>query len=321
MPPLDDNMEMDPSDISDLDEQAKPVTAEPDDAASSPATGETDADLLSVAQSAIKEVVEPKVTAPPADDVDDGSSEPKKPDDVDYSDVPFNKHPRFQQLLRKSKEYEQDAVRYRNVEGFISDAGLEAEEAAEILTIGGLIKTNPVEAWARIKPTIQKLLVAAGEIVPDDLQGRVANGEMSREAAIEVSRARAAYSAVQGQQAFREQRQAATEHSNFARSLTTAASDWERDRTIKDPNYADKQQAIMKEVLYLQQTDGRPNTPEGVKAQLQKAYKAVNESFRAPAPPVTRPAVKPVTGGQVVGNQRPAPKNTLDIVKQFTSGR
>jgi hypothetical protein len=62
-------------------------------------------------------------------------------------------------------------------------------------------------------------------------------------------------------------------------------------------------------------TEGRPNTPEGVKAQLEKAYKAVNATFRPPAPVPQRRPVAPVTGGQVAGNQRPEAMSTLDIVK------
>lgn len=322
MPSLDANLDMDPSDISDLDEQntvEKPEVSDP--AASSPATGETDTDLLSVARDAISKERAKSETASPADgENDDLADEPKKPDDEEYSDVPFNKHPRFQHLLRKAKTYEQDAVRYRNVEGFLSERGLAADEAADALTIAGLMKTNPRAAWERLKPTVTKLLIAAGEILPDDLKQRVHSGELSNEAAAEISRARATQTSVQAEREFEVQQRQRTEQSSLSRSLMEAAQGWEDDRERKDPNYAAKREAIEKEVIWLQKKDGVPNSPQGVRAQLAKAYKTVNDNFRPAVVANPRPAVKPVIGGQVAGNQRPGNMSTLDIIRAQRQG-
>jgi hypothetical protein len=318
---LDDNIEdLEPSTSPDLDETTAAATADQqtDDAASSPATGETEDNLLSVVRDVVSESRGQADAASPAEGAESEGTEQqeqKKQDDEDYSDVPFHKHPRFQQLLRKSKAFEQDAVRYQNVVGFLDQAGLTDAEAADGLTIMGLAKTDPAEAWNQIKPWVQNLLRAAGEVLPDDLQQRVQSGEMSREAAQELSRATARAQSMQAAQSFREQQAQQRQQTEAVNSLRNTAQSWVQDRFTKDPNFATKETAVMKEVLFLQQTDGKPNTPEGVKAQLDKAYRAVNAALKpAPVAP-QRQAIRPVTGGKVAGNQQPAATTTLDIIR------
>lgn len=324
MPSLDDNEieEMDPSTVSTLDETAAAATAaKPDDADPSTATGETDA--LSVVRDVVAARAE-TVTAPPAEgeetgvDAGDDKGEPAKDATEDYSDVPFSKHPRFQQLIREKNSYREDAQRYQNVQGFIDQHGLSAEEAADGLMSLALMKTNPVEAWKRVQPTIQKLLVAAGEVLPDDLRALVQKGEMSKEAAFVTSRDRAAVQSMTVRQTFEQQRaekRTATEATN---ALGSAARTWAEDRAAKDPNFEAKQVPLQKEILFLQRQDGVPKTPEGVREQLAKAYKAVNASLPpvvVPVPAAVRkPAITPVVGGQVAGGQRNPNASTVDIV-------
>lgn len=326
MPPLDDKIEeLEPSTSSDLDETTAAAQADQqtDDAASSPATGENeDKDLLSVVRDVVKESRATSDTASPAGDGDENEGqgqqgEQKKPDDENFSDVPFHKHPRFQHLLRERNTFKQDAVRYQNVVGFLERNNLDDSEAADALIAAGLAKTDPAKCWETIKPWVQKVLQAAGEVLPDEIQQRVQAGEMSREAALELSRAQARAQSFQAAQSFREQQAQRQQQTAAVEELRNTAQSWVQDRYAKDPNFATKETAVMKEVLFLQQTEGRPNTAEGVKAQLKKAYDAVNASLKpaAPAPAPQRPAIRPVTGGQVAGNQQPAAATTLDIIR------
>jgi len=323
MPTLDDNEieELEPSTSSALDATAETEQSKPDDANSSDATGENDADLLSVARDAIDKSRTDQ-SASPAEGEDDGQETGEKtskdPDDENYSDVPFHKHPRFQHLLRKANTFKQDATRYQNVQRFLDNNGLSAEEAADGMLIMSLMKTDPVEAWKRLKPRVQQLLVAAGEVLPDDLQQKVQNGEMSRDAALQVSRANAAVQSTQARTSFQQQRQQHMQQQEAANALQSTAATWEEDRRRKDPNFEKKLPSIQKEVLFLQMTEGKPDTPEGVKAQLQKAYKAVNDALpqARPAPtPARKPAIRPVNGGQVAGGQKPDNASVLDIVR------
>lgn len=243
-------------------------------------------------------------------------------DNENFSDVPFNKHPRFQQVLGKLKAAETDAQRYRNVETFIGEQGLSGDEAAELLQIGGLIKTNPVEAWKRVLPTIQQLAIAAGEVLPDDLRQRVQAGEVSREVAMDLSRQRAANQSMTARQDWERQNSQQRQVVELQQQIGSTVTSWESERRARDPNFEAKLPAIEREVAWLQSKEGKPRNVEGVRDQLQRAYTAVSASFAAPTPSAPKPATKrPVTGGQVNGNVRPEPTSTLDIIEQVVAAR
>lgn len=247
-----------------------------------------------------------------------GAKTPKEPDNENYTDVPFHKHPRFKEVLGKLKTLEPDAQRYRNVQTFIDNVGLSAEEAASTLKIGGLIKTDPVAAWKELLPIVQKVAIAAGEMLPDDLKQQVAEGKMPREAAIEVSRSRAQVSTVTARTQWEAERLQERQATEARTAIQGAVTSWESERRARDPNFDAKLPAIQKEVLWLQAKDGRPNTAEGVKAQLQKAYEAAVPPAQA-AP--RRQSVRPVTGGQVNGNVQPEIKSTRDAIDAVLARR
>jgi hypothetical protein len=270
----------------------------------------------------VKDVVAKRKAAPEASSatVEEPATQardrrPKEPDDENFSDVPFNKHPRFQEILRQRNTYKVDAVRYQNVQNFIDTNGLAPEEAAELLTIGGLMKVNPVEAWKRIEPAVKRLLIAAGEVIPDDLRGLIQQQKMTPEAALEVSRARAATQSVTVQRSFDQQQAERREQMTQSNLRRDAATAWERDRRARDPNFDAKLEAIGKEVLWLQRQEGIPAMPQGVQDQLRRAYENVNKGTSRNAPAARR-AVSPVNGFQTGSSDaRPAPRNTMEIIQ------
>lgn len=287
-----------------------------------------DEGALSVVRDVVEKRTDPAAAASSATSEgagsDPGGKDPKAKDDVEFSDVPFNKHPRFQEVLGKLKTAEVDATRYRNVQTFIDNNGIDAEEAAELLVIGGLIKTNPAEAWRRMKPTVEAVLRAAGEVLPDDLYQRVQQGELTQEAALEVSRSRATVASVNARQSFEEQRaetarlrQQSEAETGVVQERQTTAQSWEDDRRAKDPNFDAKLPDIIKEVKQLQALGYKPVNAAGVQDQLNRAYRAVNARLqpRTAAAP-GRPALAPVNGGQISGNTRPAaPASTMSIIQ------
>jgi len=331
--PLDTDVVDPPQQVLDnvdgVKDDAGAARAAENPAAADPSTA-TDASKPEGALSVVRDVVAARKEDPAAAPSATGEEEPvktgdqatKEPDDKEYSDVPFNKHPRFIQVIGKLKAAEQDAGRYRNVQGFLDSNGVTADEAAETLTVAALAKTNPAEAWKRVQPWVQKLLIAAGEVLPDDLQQQVAEGKLTQEAALQVSRANALVEGVKVQRTFEQQRAERQQQTDVANARLNAAASWESDRRIKDPNFAAKEAALQREVAYLIHTEGQPKTAEGVTDQLQRAYAAVNKSFK---PPVVvqrdttgrfQPrAITPVTGGQVAAAEPAKPQTTLEIVR------
>lgn len=248
----------------------------------------------------------------------DGKPLPAGPDNDTFLDVPFNKHPRFQALIEQRNGLREDAGRYQNVVTYLNENNLTADEAANALATFALAKIDPAKAFAELKPWLQELLVAAGEVLPDDLRARVESKELSPEAAQEISRERAKSKSHETARGFEAQRAARTSATNLVTELVSTADAWAKDRRVKDPNFVAKEPLLEREIAYLQSKEGRPKDKAGVLAQLKKAYEEVNKSFKAPAaavPAIRRPAIKPVTGGAVTGTVREKPKTTLDIVR------
>lgn len=246
---------------------------------------------------------------------------PKEPDNENYSDVPFSKHPRFQQLLRERTAFREDAGRYRNVETFLQSNGLTAEQAADALVIAGLAQSNPAEAFKRIKPWMLDLAIAAGEILPDDLQGQVSRGELQPTVALDLSRQRAQIASMQYAERFNGQQRQTQENERQQRLMMDTAATWEQERRIKDPNYAAKAATVEKEVTYLQRLEGIPNTQDGVRQMLARAYKAANEQYRLAHPPREVPSqrrqITPIRGGQTQAPSVPDKgRSTLDIIRE-----
>lgn len=320
---LDDNAALASSDSATLDAAAGGADSAADaDAGSSTATDENDEGLLGVVRDVVSARKEPDAAASSADGAEAGSAadgtQPTGPDNENYSDVPFHKHPRFQALIADRNALREDAGRYQNVLGYLEQNNLSSDEAANALGTFARAKVDPAGAFAELKPWLQDLLVRAGEVLSDDLQSRVASGELSAEAAQEISRERAKSKSHESRQTFEQQRQERQTQTNLATELVSTADAWAKDRRVKDPNFAAKEPLLMREIAFIQSTEGKPKDAAGVRKQLQDAYEAVNKSFKPPAavtPPTRKPATRPVTGGTVTGTVREKPQTTLDIVR------
>lgn len=325
---LDEIQDLPSSEQAQIDEAGQAPEGEPvGNAESSPAANGDTADTLSIIRDVVSDKQEDTVAgSQPAE----GEVEPeegiqaKEPDNENYTDVPFHKHPRFQQVVREKRAAEQDAVRYRNVETFLRDNGLGAEEAADMLTLGAMLKHNPAAAWEKIRPWAEKAAIAAGAILPPDIMQRVQAGEISPQVAQELSRAKGQQASFEAERQMLAQRQQQALLVQMDTELKNAAAVWGQSRETRDPHFAAKLPALQREIAFLQMTEGRPTSPAAVQAQCERAYASVNSSFRPPQPAAQaapKRASRPVTGGQVAGTSTaPKPQSTLDIIRMKTGG-
>ncbi|HEV2155412.1 hypothetical protein [Bradyrhizobium sp.] len=313
-----------PGEVTDIETPAGGEDGGAASAASSTAqTDDSDAGLLSVVRDVVSE--RPAAAASSAEGAEAGQgaggAQSTEPDNETFSDVPFHKHPRFQALVGQRNAFREDAGRYKNITDYLEQNNLSSEEAANALSTFARAKFDPAGAFAELKPWLQNLLVAAGEVLPDDLKSRVEKGELTHEVALEMSRMRAKDKSHETRQGFEAQRQQRQSQVSLSTELATAAMDWESDRKVKDPNFEAKYPMLEREVAYLQQKEGKPKTKDGVVAQLKKAYEAVNKAFKpaapTPQPGGRKPPVAPVTSGQAKNGaaQPKKPLSTLDIVR------
>jgi len=297
------------------------VTAE-----SSPATGETEVDFLSVVRDVVKgdtteaEGEEPE--APEETPTDAASqadeNDPKEgqaePDDENFSDAPFHNHPRFKKLIAQRNEFRAGHEQFQKIQGYLVENGLTGQEAAEGFAVMALLKRDPAAAWAKLKPIVQNLLVVTGSVLPDDLKSRVQRGEISREAAMEMSRLRAGQQTLTQQQEFERQRQQQLAAHQAQQAVKTEVGSWEMAMRSRDPDFDAKYDVIEGQVLRLHRTEGLPRTAAEARAQLDRAYAAANQVL-APAQ-TRRPEIKPVTGGRVSGTPQAEPTSMEEVVRR-----
>lgn len=249
---------------------------------------------------------------------DDAALVAKEPDNENYTDVPFNKHPRFQALVREKNELRPDAANFRTLKAFMAENALSDADVADALVTRALVNSDPVAAWQRLKPMVEQLLLAAGEILPPELEQRVQAGEIPRDMAVQFSRQQAQTRSLAQRQQFDQQAAQTRAQREAEASRMDAAAAWERDRLAKDPNFAAKQPEIMKEVVWLQKVEGVPQNAEGVKLMLEKAYRSVSARMRKPAQKST-PRPSAVSQG---ANTKPAKAaTTLDVIDSVLAKR
>ena len=334
---IDTVEDMDPSVMSQQDDQAANQPSEKDgqqsDAgASSAPNGDKEVDTASIVRDVVNE----------ARGVADAGSPPegeaanapvKEVDDENFTDVPFHKHKRFQQVLGRMKASEADAVRYRNVDSFLTNNGITGDEAADVLQIVALSRFDAPAAWQRMRPFVEQVLRAAGEILPDELVQQVNGGHMTLEYAQQLSRAQAkAEGAVRANQ-HREALGQRQQQRNVSDAVNDAVGTWQSERELRDPNFAAKLPEIEKEIVWMHAKEGRPNTLKGVTDQLNRAYKTVSAKFATPSAPQQRQQVPqqrsptgqfqpqrktiaPITGGQSKANvPASGSMETIDIVR------
>lgn len=330
MPALDviDESSESSTDAQTLDVVSSAEPAVDSSAESSPADDVSEVNALSIVRDVVdaRKADTPEGSSPEGEKVEEQpkpDAETKEQDNENYSDVPFAKHPRFQQLLRKAKVNEQDATNYRNVQTFMDTNGISAEEAAEGFQIMALMRSNPAAAWEMLKPYAQNLAIAAGEVLPQELVQRVNAGEMSQAAAIEFSRAQAKLKSVENHQSFVEQQQQKAREQQHAQSLRNAADAWAQERQARDPSFEAKQELLTKEVLFLQRIEGIPDSPAGVQDQLKRAYAKVVLPSAVPSPVAQRPKApaRPTMSGQGNAQTQARPKTTMDIIDAVVARR
>jgi len=303
------------------------VTAE-----SSPAkTSDTEPDFLSVVRSVVEadDAAEAKGEQPEADPAAEPEPEPAasqadttksdaqgqaEQDDENFSDAPFHNHPRFKKLIAQRNEFRAGHEQYRKIQDYLVENGLTGQEAAEGFEVMALLKRDPDAAWAKLKPIVQNLLLVTGQVLPDEMKARVQRGELSREAALELSRLRAGQQTAQQQREFERQRQEQMAAHAAAQAVKQEVGLWETAVRARDPDFDAKYDVIEGQVLRLQRAEGMPRTAAEAKAQLERAYQTANQMFAAQKP--RRPEVRPVTGGRTAGTPQAEPTSMEEVVRR-----
>lgn len=296
------------------------------------APGETEESLLSVVQSvaaddATQQTIDSSSESPTEQDQSEvvaDESEDKK--SKDYSDVPFNTHPRFKELIKekntykaKLAEYEPDAQQYRQIQEFMQTNHLSAQEVAEGMVLMAEMKSgDPAKAYEALQKKLEVLALAAGKKLPKDIEERVEQGYVDRETAEQLYQQQAA---AQRQAALAQARlnQTATQQAmQQVQAISGAVAAWETATRVTDPDFDIKAELVRDRVRAKLATAGMPKTSDEALALSKSAYDEVTQMLRRAQGP--KQAMRTTVGGKVNGSATPEPQSLLDVIRQASAG-
>lgn len=305
-------------------------------AESSTAPADKPKDMLEVVQKALNK---PKADASPAPEKTDGkpatAEQDAAPEDGEAEPPDLNKEERAQlsakttnrmrYLDRGFKKFkaEADSLRpaaeqMRQIEHFVSNAGLTPQEVNAGFEMMRLMKNDAVKAYEAITPIFLQLRKLAGEVLPDDLKKDVESGHLPEERALEISRTKAREAQARRQVEQRDvQSQQATRQAAIQASQN-ALNGWDEKWKATDPNYAVMFDSVKDRIdIGLQDFVKRGVVPtpaevvkvaEEAKRTVEARFKPLNQNRRKPIDP--GPSGQPTNPAS-----RPKPTSHLDVVR------
>lgn len=208
---------------------------------------------------------------------------------------------RVRRLLQERDAYRADAERIRVLDNFMDQHGLEPQDVKQLLEAGALLRRGDYEAFLRhVDPLTQTAQEALGQRLPQDIQEMLDNGEITENAAQELTRSRFAArrhqaAAERSQRTVQEQRQQG-ETQRRAEAMRTAIGTWEARTRAADPDYDAKADTVQRVVQGLVVQRGRPANEQDALAMVKEAYDTVS-GLVTRAKPQVRPTRPTPTGG------------------------
>jgi len=294
--------------------------------ASSSDAVETEADLLSVVQDALpteeaetpQEETEEEVTEVESEEELEADAED---DSEDYSNVPFNKHPRFQKLIAEKNElkelsnkYKTDSEQFNKITDFIKLNNLSAKDAVEAFKMMAALRNNPEEGYKMLQGHLERIGNVTGRNLPKDIQEKVDDGFLDEDAAKELSQARAS---LYRERQLREQSQQKFTNASASANesqMADAVKSWGEKTLANDPDFSLKQEEFNDRISAIVAERGTPKSPEEVVQIADDAYVTINERFKSRQP--TKQPLKSTTKGKLGGVPVAEPTSMRDIVSQ-----
>jgi hypothetical protein len=208
------------------------------------------------------------------------------------------------------------AAKWAQLDGYLTQHDLAPEDVNLLLGVGAALRRGDFKAFRDgVMPYLELANQHLGLTLPADLQAKVDQGEMTTEAATELSVARLNNQRLTGQvKATTEATQAQIERDRnlqTARIVNDAVTSWENDVKSRDPDYPKKAAAVMRVSQALIAQHGQPMTAEAAVKLAQMALDETNAMFANAIPP--RPPSRPVpAGANGVNHARPEPRTLME---------
>lgn len=239
----------------------------------------------------------------------DDTAEDKSKPEADQK-LPFHNHPRWKEMVKERDSFRSDADQFRKITGFMQSNGLTQEEVVDGFKIMALMKTNPAEAYKRIKGYADELAKYSGEIIPDDLKKEVEEGFIAEDKARRLA-------ALEAEKKLRDDRDAAVAQQREAatrKSIYDSVVNWEQQQKAKDPDWSAKQELVNDQVRLMLQSE-QPSTQEEAIALVERAHSIIKERLARFVP--QRKPLTTVTSASSSASASPAAPRSLEEAIRF----
>lgn len=242
-----------------------------------------------------------------------------KPED---DKLPFNTHPRFKELVSEKNQYRQVVEQTKPLvdqatvtNEFLRDNRISPQEYQSALQYLALLRTDPIQAYAMLKPTYDQLALLSGDKLPQDLQAEVAAGALAQERAVEIAKARAS----QQHQAWRGQQQQQVQQVDQSQVVGTTIQSWAGTKQTLDPDFKPGT-ALWEQVDLRLNAAPRFRSAQEALTGSEKAYTEA-KAFLARMQPRTTPTVKrPLQSRNSASNNNVVVKTPADVMKAISAG-
>ena len=242
-----------------------------------------------------------------------------KPED---DKLPFNTHPRFKELVTEKNQYRQTVEQSKPLveqatvtNEFLRDNRISPQEYQSALQYLALLRTDPMQAYAMLKPTYDQLALLSGEKLPADLQTEVAAGALAQERAVEIAKARAS----QQHQAWRGQQQQQVQQVDQTQVVGSTIQAWAGTKQSADPDF--KPGTALWEQVDLRIKSAPPfRSAQDAMQGSEKAYTEA-KAFLARMQPRTPIATKkPLQSRNMASTNNVVVKTAADVAKAISAG-
>lgn len=221
------------------------------------------------------------------------------PVEEDFSSLPFNKHPRFQQVIKERNEYKQKAQEVEELRPFAEmgqtlnrycqENAISEQDLEEALHFAALAKRDPKSFRSKIQELVDGIDFAEGSRLPSDLQAEVDAGTLNEERAKELAQLRERHKI--GQQTTQRVQQSAVQQN--VQAMSTTLNNWENSQRTNDPDYMLRRDAL-KDRMHTLWVEHNPRTPREVILLAEQANREVIARYAKlkPKARATAPALK-----------------------------
>ena len=251
---------------------------------------------------------------------DKGADLSKDPTAEELASYKKGTRERIQQLLEQRNALRAEADVTQTLRNFLVTNDIAREDFQLTLDLAAAMRRGDFKSFLEgVGPYVQLATQALGITLPPDLQGEVAQGRVTFDAAAQMSRDRYAR-ALAEQRATRVTQVADTQQTrarqeNLSRSIEQTVTGWENGIRQTDPDYGRKEATVRNFLWAVVQEKGVPQTPEQAVEIAKEAYSRANDTLRQFAPQLKPTKAVPSSVNRAASGARPEPRSMMEAAE------